>query len=96
MKGNNALTFESVLGLIVQERHRQKALDLGGDTDSFDKTLFANDFIALAVSYLGRATQKSFRNERENQPFEENVIKAITVLCACLENQDTAIVLQDE
>lgn len=85
------LNFEQISELVKQERDRQKSLSLGGDTDDFDTTLSANDFIALANSYLGRAVQKSFRNEKENQNYQENMIKAITLLFASLENNETSL-----
>lgn len=85
------LKFEEITKLVEEERNRQKALSHGGDTDDFDKTLSANDFLSLANSYLGRATQKSFRNKRENQSYQDNIIKAITLLYASLENQETSL-----
>lgn len=84
-------TFEEVTELIRKERKRQKELSHGGNTDDFDSKLSANDFISLTISYLGRATQKSFRNEREKQSFEENIIKAIALLYSSLENHSTSL-----
>lgn len=43
--------------LIRQERDMQKALAFNDHADSFDKSLSANDFIALSISYVGRAIQ---------------------------------------
>lgn len=85
------LTFTEIVTLVTEERNKQKALSLGGNTDDFDKKLSGNDFLALTNSYLGRAAKKSFRNEREDQNYQENVIKAITLLFASLENQETAL-----
>ncbi len=85
------LNFEEITKLVEEERNRQKALSHGGDTDNFDKTLSANDFLSLTMSYLGRAAQKSFRNEREKQNYQDNIVKAITLLYASLENQETSL-----
>jgi len=85
------LNFEDVTFLIAEERANQKALAFDGDTDNFDKSLNANDWIALSISYLGRATQKSFRNARENQSYRDNIIKAITLLYSSLESQGSAL-----
>lgn len=85
------LNFNDIVKLIEWERDRQKELAHGGNTDDFDKTLSANDFIALAISYLGRATQKSFRNKREKQDYRQNIIKAVSLLVTSLEFQGTAL-----
>lgn len=90
MKTKN-LTGKQISLLVKEERDRQKSLSLDGNTDDFDKGLSANDFIALSIGYLGRASQKSFRNEREGQDYKDNIVKAIALLYASLENQDTAL-----
>jgi hypothetical protein len=85
------LAFRDISQLVEMERKRQHALAHDGDTDSFDKKLSANDFIALSVSYLGKASQKSFRNQRENQSYRENIIKTIALLYSALEHEHTAL-----
>lgn len=85
------LSLDDVLFLVEQERAAQEALAHGGDTDSFDEQLSANDFIALAMSYLGRASQKSFRNKREKQSYRENIIKAMALLASGLEHEKSAL-----
>tara|TARA_B100000749_G_scaffold279467_1_gene272296 strand:- start:5473 stop:5991 length:519 start_codon:yes stop_codon:yes gene_type:complete len=79
------LSFEEAVMLIKTERERQRQLAHGGDTDAFDRTSSLNDFIAYTMAYLGRAVQRSLRNEREEQSFETNVIKALGILFASME-----------
>lgn len=80
--------MESVIDDIVAERNRQKALAHGGNTDDFDKTNTRNDWVAYATAYLGRASDKVFRNQREKCDFRENLVKAATVIVAAIEAYD--------
>lgn len=73
---------------VVAERERQISCAHGGDTDEFDKTNSRNDWIAYVAGYTGRASQKMFRNERENQSFRENMVKAAAVCVAAIEAHD--------
>lgn len=70
------------------ERERQKSLAHGGDTEEFDKSNSRNDWIAYATAYLGRASDKVFRNQRENCDYRENLVKAGAVIVAALEAHD--------
>lgn len=85
------LPFDDVMFLIEQERNKQKELAFKGNTKDFDSQLSCNDFIALSISYLGRSTQKSFRNVSEKQDYRANIIKAIALLSASLESQGSAL-----
>ena len=85
------LSFDEIVYLVQQERDTQRKLAFNDNTDDFDKQLKANDFIALSMSYLGRAVQKSFRNDREGQLYRDNVIKGIALLFASLETESTAL-----
>lgn len=70
------------------ERARQKALAHGGDTDKFDKSNSRNDWIAYVGAYTGRAAEKVLRNERENQDFRQNMVKAGALVIAAIEAHD--------
>jgi len=43
-----------------------------------------NDFIAFINSYTGRAAEGVFRNEREEQDFRENMVKAAGIAMAAI------------
>lgn len=78
----------SILEEITQERKRQLDLSVGGNTEEFDKNNSMNDWIAYVTAYLGRAAQKSVRNERENQTFRDNMLKAASLCVAAIEAND--------
>lgn len=78
----------SVAQELEQERSRQREMAHGGDTDEFDKSNSQNDWIAYINAYTGRAAQKVFRNERENQAFRENIVKAGALCVAAIESHD--------
>lgn len=44
-----------------------------------------NDRIAVALAYLGRASDRVLRNQREGCDPVENLIKAAAVLCVAIE-----------
>jgi len=74
---------------ILKERARQ--IDVckhGGDTNDFDKGNSRNDWIAYVTAYLGRAGHQVARNEREQQEFRDNMIKAAALCLAALESHD--------
>lgn len=73
---------------IMHERERQTSLAHGGDTEAFDKSNSRNDWIAYVNAYIGRAADKVFRNERENQAFRENMVKAAALCVAAIEATD--------
>lgn len=53
---------------------REKALS--NLPEGFEDTNSKNDYVAYVTAYLGRASDKVFRNEREAQTFRENMVKA--------------------
>lgn len=77
-----------VLDEVYAERRRQQELAHGGDTEEFDKGNSRNDWIAYINAYTGRAAEKVFRNQRENQTFRENMIKAAALAVAAIEAHD--------
>jgi hypothetical protein len=79
------LDTKKILSEIEAERNRQIELNLGGNTENFDKTNTANDWIAYINAYIGRAARKVFRNEKEKQDFRTNMIKAGALIVAALE-----------
>jgi hypothetical protein len=78
----------NVLEEIQDERDRQNQLAHGGNTDEFDKSNSKNDWIAYINAYIGRAADKVFRNEKENQEFRINMIKAGALCVAAIEAND--------
>ena len=78
----------TIIQEIEIERQRQKGLAMGGDTDEFDKGNSKNDWIAYINAYSGRAAEKVFKNERENQSFRENMIKVAALAVAAIEASD--------
>ncbi len=79
---------EEIIELIKAERIRQVEIAHSGDTNAFDKTNTKNDWIAYVNAYIGRAADKCFRNERENQDYKENMIKAAALIVAALEAEE--------
>jgi hypothetical protein len=75
---------EQILDEIMEELNRQQSLKHGGNTEEFDKTNTRNDWIAYCNAYLGRAAQKVFRNEREGQEFEANMIKVAALVVSAI------------
>ena len=80
--------MSNVLEDIKKEREKQIQLAHGGNTETFDKTNSKNDWIAYVNAYIGRAAEKVFRNEREQQTFRDNMIKAGALIVAALEAYD--------
>jgi hypothetical protein len=73
---------------VRMERNRQVLLALGGDTEAFDRSNSANDWIAYVNAYLGRAARKVYRNDHEQQKFRENMVKAAALCIAAIEAHD--------
>ena len=73
---------------VVTERERHTALALGGNTRAFDSTNTPNDWIAYVNAYLGRATRKVLRNEKEKCEFRSNMVKAASLCLAAIEAHD--------
>ncbi len=76
---------ERILDQVLIERQRQRDMGHGGDTEEFDKGNSQNDWIAYITAYLGRAADKVFRNIKEVQSFEGNMIKVAALALAALE-----------
>ncbi len=70
----------SAIEKILDERYRQLALPV----TSLDSSNSDNDWVAYAVTYLGRATSAA-RNQREAQDVDVNLIKAAATILAALE-----------
>lgn len=79
------MTQTDAIDAIRAERVRQQGLALGGNTRSHDTTNSRNDWIAIILSYLGRASQRVFRNEQEQCDYRQNLIKAAALIVAALE-----------
>lgn len=81
------MTREAAIQRILSKREAQDAYVLKhtGDPD-FDKKNSRNDWIAYAAAYLGRAADKCFINEEENQSYQENILKVAALCLAALEN----------
>lgn len=52
--------------------------------EGFDESNSRNDWIAYVIAYLGRASQKVFRNEKEEQDYRENLVKAAGLIISAL------------
>ncbi len=78
----------SILTEILQERERQIEIQIGGDTNAFDETNSANDWVSYIVAYAGRASSKVHRNERDGQSFRDNMIKVGALVVAAIEAYD--------
>lgn len=87
LERGGAVSFEGVVKMVEIEIEATAAF-IPAD---FDNHMTANDFLALAMSYLGRAAEKVARNEREGHTYGTNVVKAMGLLFAALSNQDTAL-----
>lgn len=47
-----------------------------GDMTEFDRNNTRNDWISYINAYTGRAAEKVFRNQKEEQDFRRNMVKA--------------------
>lgn len=83
---NYAELRDRVMEMIHEERERQISLNHGGDTEEFDRGNTRNDWIAYVTAYIGRAAEKCFRNEKENQDFVVNMTKAAALCVAAIES----------
>lgn len=76
----------AIMEAIGEEVSRQHKAAFNGNTANHDQTNSENDFIAIVLAYLGRASRKVFRNDREACGYRENMIKAaatiVSALCA--------------
>lgn len=73
---------------ILAERERQIALAHGGNTDEFDQGNSRNDWVAYIAAYVGRASDKVIRNEKEGQTFRANMVKVAALALAAIEAYD--------
>ncbi len=80
--------MDQVLDEVKQERERQVALALDGDTPSFDESNSRNDWVGYVTAYAGRAADKCFRNEREGCDFRESMLKVAALAVAAIEAHD--------
>jgi hypothetical protein len=55
------------------------------DVQTVETTNSLNDRIAVALAYLGRASQKVIRNEREGCDAVENLVKAAAVIAYAID-----------
>lgn len=74
----------AIMDEIAAELERQVKMAHGGDTAALDLRHSENDWIAIVLAYLGRASRGVFRNDRENQEFRPNMIKAATTIISAL------------
>ena len=94
--GGIIVNMENILKEIALERRRQIDLAHGGDTDKFDSSNSKNDWIWYIAAYAGRATDKCFRNERENCDFRENMIKVAALAVAAIEAHDKGFLIKSK
>jgi hypothetical protein len=73
---------------ISNERDAQLSKAIGSDTEIFDKSNSRNDWVAYITAYVGRASDKCARNERECCQFRENLVKAAALCVAAIEAND--------
>lgn len=73
--------------LINLELQRQSELPNADDISRTEATSTRNDRIAIALAYLGRASEKVHRNEREGCDAKENLVKTAAVICEAIENE---------
>lgn len=75
------------MDLIKAEIKRQTELPNAKDIAQTKATNSRNDRIAIALAYLGRASEKVHRNEREGCDVKDNLVKAAAVICEAIENE---------
>ena len=63
---------ETALNDVYDEVKRAKA----NLPEGFEETNTRNDFIAYINAYIGRAADRVFRNQKEEQDFRSNMVKA--------------------
>ena len=79
----------AILEEIDQELARQQQLAKdSGEGSAFDQKNLRNDWVAYVVAYLGRASHKVFRNQREKCDYRENLIKAGALIVAAIRAHD--------
>jgi len=77
------MNTEDVLNIIRTEVERQAAIGNDGNDDLNSP----NDWVAYITSYAGRAAD-TYRNDRENQGFRENLIKVAALCVSALKSCD--------
>ncbi len=82
--------MDRVLAEIQEERQRQRALAIGGNTDAYDEQNTVNDWVAYICAYAGRAAE-CVRNKREMQSFRENMVKVAALAVAAIESHDASL-----
>ena len=77
----------TVIEDIVRERVRQ----INRLTNELDTPHTANDWIAMTLAHLGRASQGVFRNKCEQCDYRESLVKAAATLLAALQYHDLSV-----
>ena len=67
---------------------RQKSIDAGLDKN--DIVSQGNDWIAYTLAYLGRASEGVYRNQKEQQDYRANLVKAGGLIVSALVAYDRA------
>jgi hypothetical protein len=80
--------MQAIIQEIVEERQRQKDLDFGGNTDTFDTTNSQGDWVSFICAYAGRAPVRVYRNKREGQSFRACMVKVAALAVAAIEAYD--------
>lgn len=80
--------MQGIIQEITEERQRQKDLDFGGNTDSFDTTNSQGDWVSFICAYAGRAPVRVYRNKREGQSFRSCMVKVAALAVAAIEAYD--------
>lgn len=83
--------LEKIIEEILNELKKQKFLVERGDADTFDVNNTKNDWIAYLTAYLGRASDKVYRNEREEHEFRTTLIKVGVLLLSAIEAHDNGL-----
>tara|TARA_R110000824_G_scaffold307385_1_gene494869 strand:- start:13 stop:249 length:237 start_codon:yes stop_codon:yes gene_type:complete len=74
------------INLILAEIERQRNLPNAAEIAATEAENSTNDRIAIAIAYLGRASEKVHRNERDGCIPKDNLVKAAAVICAAIDN----------
>jgi hypothetical protein len=80
--------MQAIIQEITEERQRQKDLDFGGNTDTFDTTNSQGDWVSFICAYAGRAPVRVYRNKREGQSFRACMVKVAALAVAAIEAYD--------
>jgi hypothetical protein len=73
------------IDLIIDEQDRVKKLPNAAEIAETEEENTRNDRIAIALAYLGRASERVHRNMRESQDPLDNLVKAGAVIVAAID-----------